>query len=967
MVDETAVQLSPFVVSTTGDEGYRATSTLAGTRLKTNLLETSAAITVLTKELLDDLGAENTEDYFRFATSTGFDISNDQNAGGSQWYDAPARIRGFAGATVTRDYFPWAMTADIFNVERVEVNRGPNAVLFGVGAPGGVVNTSSKQALLNSRKGEVAVTVGSFHKQRAELDLGLPLVRHVLALRVNTVVEDKQGWRDFEYLKHKGLAWAATYQPFKDTVLRAGMERRIVRQNRPGGTPDDLGGTKWLAAGAPLGANPLQPGTNPAPALLRNRNLEQVMSAPQLRTQPFRLSTIGADMRPDLAGSQAAGFWDTLPGAGTLAQGQVDDPNLGTLVPLESNLAGPGQTTSFDYTVGSLYLERRFGGLMLELAYRKLKLWRDNRSSSVSGLIGDANPVLPGAYFPDGDSRLAAGRDPGTLLPNIGAPNPFVGKLYVEGQAQVRPFDWDQDQYRATLGYEFDLTKYQRWLGRHTLSGMWQRDHSYGSSWVEREYNATPNNNQLRDSTTNAIMRRTYIDFTSPDGVRGALDPWAAPLNTAGVKSQFYIVGAAGYRLIQTDSTMVAGQSKFLRDRLVVTGGLRQDKMLDWRILTDERLKIPNSTNLYSGRSKLTEPATEFKGDTSTFGVVAMPLPWLALAYNQSNSVNPQTAPNPYGLQYGTRVGEGRDLGLRLALREGRLYLNCNLYETNDENRQTNVFVAQQLAMGASVPAIIDTLRIRGQALPASMVAANVNQWTAGNGHTTDSSGKGGEVELVGTITKNWNMTFNVSRNKLALSNIAPFHNAFIAEVAPAWKGNRTLLEQTPSQVQDYVRARDSTPGRDFVLNPATINDAYEYTALQVAEMNRSAGQQPMQHQRDSFNVFTSYRFAAAAPALLRQVKAGIGCNYRSAPIIGYDAANANAPVLGQSEFYVNLMLGKSLPLRQGATLDLQLNVQNLLGAEDLLPFNASAPGKILVQRYRTQYRNWTLKTSYRF
>lgn len=968
-VDHVApVTLSPFVVSTTGDEGYRASHTLAGTRLNTTLLETPAAVSVLTKELLDDMGAQNTEDFFRLTTSTSFDLGNDQNGNGSQWYDAPARIRGFSAATVTRDYFPWAMTADVFNVERVDVNRGPNAVLFGVGAPGGVLNTTSKQALLNSRKVEVALTVGSFAKRRVEFDAGVPLVGQVAALRVNTVLEDRKGWRDFEMFRQKGLALAGTYQPFKNTTLRAGLERRLVRQNRPMGTANDLGGTRWFMAGAPPAPNPLQPSTNPAPALLRNRNIEQVMYAPQLRPQPFRLSTIGADMRPDIAGTQAAGFYDTLPGAGTLAQGQVDDPYLGTaILPLRSNLAGAGNTTSFDHTVGSVYLEQRVGGAMVELAYRKLKLWRDNRAVGADGLLGDPNPVLPGAYYADADSRLAAGREPGTLLPDIGAPNPYAGKLYVEGQAQTRPFDWDQEQFRATAGYELDLTKRGRWLGRHTLSGLWQRDRSYGNSWVEREFNVAPRNSQLLDSATNGIYRRTYIDFTTPGGLRGASDPWANPIDAPGVKSGYFIVGLAGYRLIQTDSTMVAGQSKLLDDRVVLTAGARKDRMLDWRPIEDISLKIPNSTNLYRGRSRLVAPATEFKGDTGTFGVVALPFPWVGLSYNQSDSVNPQTAPNPYDRQYGNRLGEGRDYGLRFNLRQGRLWLNANYYTTDDQNRQTGTFVQQQQSLASSVPAIIDTLKIRGQPLPASMVAAGVTQWLSGNGMTTDLSGRGVEIELVGAITTGWSASLNFSRNQLALGHIAPFQNDFIAEVTPAWKGNRTPLDQTPAVVATYVRSRDKTPGRDFVLDPATINDAFEYSALQVAEVNRSLGQQPMQHQKDSFNLFTSYRFGSAAPRWLKGARLGGGANYRSAPVIGYDAGNANAPIFGDSELLVNVMVGRAFTLGRGPILDLQLNVQNLLGTEDLLPMQARAPGQILVYRYPSQVRTWALKASHRF
>ena len=317
------LQLSPFLVSTEGDTGYRAANTLAGTRMNTSLFMTPAAVSVLTSEFLEDIGATRTEDFLRFSVSSDYDVGLDNNGNNNQWYDAPAKIRGFGNATVTRDYFTWALSSDVFNVERVDVNRGPNAVLYGIGAPGGVLNTSSKTARLNSTQHSLTLTAGSWDRKRAELDLAVPLVRNQLALRLNSVVEDRAGWRDFESFQQRGLAGAFTYQPFRHTTVRGGYERALREQVIPAGTPDDAGGTRWLAAGAPRAGSPL-PGTNPAPALLRTRTVEQVFYAPQLRPTAFRLSTVGADMRPDLPGTQAAGHWDTVPGAGTLAQGNVD-------------------------------------------------------------------------------------------------------------------------------------------------------------------------------------------------------------------------------------------------------------------------------------------------------------------------------------------------------------------------------------------------------------------------------------------------------------------------------------------------------------------------------------------------------------------------------------------------------------------------------------------------------------------
>jgi outer membrane receptor protein involved in Fe transport len=67
--DETIV-LSPFVVDASQDTGYQAASTLAGTRIRTNLTDVAASIQVVTKEMLQDTGSRNSADLLVYTTNT---------------------------------------------------------------------------------------------------------------------------------------------------------------------------------------------------------------------------------------------------------------------------------------------------------------------------------------------------------------------------------------------------------------------------------------------------------------------------------------------------------------------------------------------------------------------------------------------------------------------------------------------------------------------------------------------------------------------------------------------------------------------------------------------------------------------------------------------------------------------------------------------------------------------------------
>ena len=131
---ESAVVLSPFQVNTSRDSGYVASSTLAGTRLNSELWDTPAAISVFTSEFLSDIGVLDVKSSLNFALNSSEDTSN-YTGNFLVANDVNIQIRGFVDAAVGRNYFTWRLSSDVFNVERIDFSRGPNSVLFGVGAP----------------------------------------------------------------------------------------------------------------------------------------------------------------------------------------------------------------------------------------------------------------------------------------------------------------------------------------------------------------------------------------------------------------------------------------------------------------------------------------------------------------------------------------------------------------------------------------------------------------------------------------------------------------------------------------------------------------------------------------------------------------------------------------------------------------------------------------------------------------
>ncbi|MEY4687926.1 MAG: hypothetical protein RIR76_1949 [Verrucomicrobiota bacterium] len=971
------VNLSPFIVSTEGDEGYRAANTLSGTRMNASLLHTPAAVSVLTKEFLDDIGAENVMDMLKYALNSEHERS-DPSGGVQQAFDVRATVRGFTESVISRDYLPnmvegrGILASDRFNVDRADVSRGPNSILFGAGRPGGAMNLTSKRAVLNARRQTATVTLGDNAKRRSEFDLAFPLLRDRLALRTNAVREERGGWFEFEGLRQSGVALASTWQPRPSTQVRAAVEHLRRDQVMGGNFPHaDFGYSRWALAGAPLAANPLLPATNPAPSLLRSANTLQVIYAPQVRDRPFRLSTTGADMRPDLPGSQPTGFWETISGAAAPSGGTVDDPFYGRVLPAHAYLSGPGRDANFRYTLWSLFVDQRVGPFNLELGYNRTHYTRGFTQPSANA-IGDPNPVLPGAYFADGDSVIAAGRLPGTLLPDIARANPFAGLPYVQSQAVQQLFDQRSESFRATLGTELDLTRRHPWFGRHSAAASWQHNDNLFGNGVVAEYNSAPGNAQPIDSATNIILRRTYLDFTRPGGQRGALDPWANPIpDGPGMKARFLWNNSYPWNQTVSRSLMLAAQSRFSRDRIVLTAGYRRERIENNNAsLGGER--IPNSTNLWLTRPYLFDPATvaAYSGATRTAGAVVTPLPWLALAYNQSQSVFPQSNfTDIYDRLLVPSRGQGRDYAIRLNLLGGRLYASLSTYR----NRGYDQFhdVTSNTVRGQGVPVVNDVLTtlIRlNRPLPATMRDLGITQVGQSKyRETVTADGRGTELELTGRLAAGWNISVNYSRPRLVFTDLAPSMRGLLAANRAAWDGNATPLDSTRATVATFVRARDNTPARDFVLQPATLNDAYDYVQSLLDLVDRGDGKPPLSFTGESFNAFTSYRFGDGAHASLRGGRAGLGANHRGAPVIGFDAANGNAPILGRGALVWNAMLGKQLRVRRGHLLDLQLNVENLFRQEEALPFSAVAPGQVVRWMLPRVRHGWSARATYTF
>ncbi|WP_221030186.1 TonB-dependent receptor plug domain-containing protein [Actomonas aquatica] len=251
--DEELIILSPFVVDAQEDAGsYRATSTLAGSRIRTDLKDVASSITVVTAEFLKDTGATDNQTLLQYTTNTevGGVYGNFAGVGGT-FIDGASegsnflrpnnntRVRGLDSADNTRDLFQSDIPWDAFNVGRVDLQRGPNSILFGFGSPAGIINTSLNGATLGRSEGNVEFRVGSFGSMRASFDYNKVIIPDELAVRVSAVSDDTQYRQDPAFNRSDRIFAAVRWAPdflrtdTASTIIRANFESGEVVANRP--------------------------------------------------------------------------------------------------------------------------------------------------------------------------------------------------------------------------------------------------------------------------------------------------------------------------------------------------------------------------------------------------------------------------------------------------------------------------------------------------------------------------------------------------------------------------------------------------------------------------------------------------------------------------------------------------------------------------------------------------------------
>ena len=216
---------------TAKERRYATPRTMTATKTPTPLRDVPQAVTVVSSALIADQAMQGMADVVRYVPG----ITMSQGEGNR---DQPT-IRGNA---TTADFFVDGVrddvqfVRDLYNVERVEALKGSNAMIFGRGGGGGVINRVTKEARWSPLR-ELTLQGGSYDAKRLSLDVGQG-VTSSLAARLNGAYESSGLFRDGVRLRRYGVNPTLTFAPgSKATSLALGFEHFRDHRTADRGVP----------------------------------------------------------------------------------------------------------------------------------------------------------------------------------------------------------------------------------------------------------------------------------------------------------------------------------------------------------------------------------------------------------------------------------------------------------------------------------------------------------------------------------------------------------------------------------------------------------------------------------------------------------------------------------------------------------------------------------------------------------
>jgi hypothetical protein len=740
------VVLNAFTVDTSTDVGYVAVNSLAGGRNNTPLAITPTTVSALTGEFIDDLQLTNASDALKW-TMNAIPQNFTPNVGSGNEFNSWANnLRGAGagpqgGTPPTVNYFPLYAIKDFFNVDRFELNLGPNSILFGVGNLGGVSSSYTKKPVFNRDFTELDLVVNSYGGARATLDVNqLVSILHKddLGVRVNLLADRDEDWRKEDEIKRWGVAVATTFKISDKATVRFDVEGyEVILPQYAENISDQYSQWNGQTASPTWGVAPTGPSNSyqsmaewggpssfqlwiPSEGTLMNWGAGYRGTG--LGDGPFYTTAI---LRPYAYALQNPGYWPA--GTGT---------EILPALPSRGFTVGPtdGTNTLKYYTLTAYFDQEISSNCEFELsAYRFSDTEVSKNFESPTNVSVDINKQMPN-----------------------GMPNPEFGQLYSDMFLDKQVQDHSANEFRGQLNYHFDVNVFnipvKEWL---SLSGG-----DVFHLLLTREYNGSfanyPDPWNSNNWTEDMIWAREY---------------WNQPNLAINLPNTF-----GGHAIVYQALPF----NWFDHDRLNITLGARHD---DYNSVLLQSVRPPYGLPYPQGYTFETDV-----GNTYSAGFVGKVTKQIAVVYNYSENFAPiggGTAPSLFGVPFGPATGKENSAGLRFSTDDGRYYITTDYYEDKSHGRISNDSIGIQGIWN-------DYFKAGGTATdigPAGNLSGTApNQQTQFNyADTEDLKDTGYEVSAVANPTKNWKFEASYAVPKSVEDNDLPGSRAYFAAHLTEW------------------------------------------------------------------------------------------------------------------------------------------------------------------------------------
>ncbi|MGB0793275.1 MAG: TonB-dependent siderophore receptor [Opitutales bacterium] len=235
--DDEVFVLEDFAVTSERDRGYYSANSLAGSRTNQAIKDTPMTISVVNRELIDDLKLDDVDSLEQVVASA--------QAEGEDYSNNALRFRGLLTRSQLFEFMPRLGSQKGYNVARAEVIRGANTLVYGQASPGGKVNFLAKRAEFGDDIARFGHQFGTQDLFKVNFDIN-KVVSDSLAVRVLGLDQTRGGDRAYQENTYEGATLAVSYRPSRKTSFGFHAEVYEEFRNSPPGMYRDQSGEYGL-------------------------------------------------------------------------------------------------------------------------------------------------------------------------------------------------------------------------------------------------------------------------------------------------------------------------------------------------------------------------------------------------------------------------------------------------------------------------------------------------------------------------------------------------------------------------------------------------------------------------------------------------------------------------------------------------------------------------------------------------